>query len=176
MNVRELVGTSLVSNHLETKPHESAIDRIGALGRATDLGRALYHWAYGGDESSLRSAYRHLLRKAQRRTRVYKHHKEFSILEKVCQMVLFEWKNQLCGDCGGAGELVTEKLRMVCHTCSGSGKKRYSDEERIAALAIPVGSYPRWEKAVNDVWWIVTGADMDTEGCCLRQLEWRHRQ
>jgi hypothetical protein len=175
MNVRELVATSLLSSHLETQPHESAIDRIGALGRATDLGRALYHWGYAGDESALRSVYKHLIRKAQRRARVYRHHKEFPLLERICKMVLFEWRHPLCLDCGGAGELVAEKLRAMCQTCSGSGRKRYSDGERITALAIEPASYERWERVISDVWFIISDSDRDTEYRCHQQLEWGRR-
>lgn len=171
MNVRELVGTALLSTHLETRPYESAIDRVGALGRATDLGRALYHWGYAGDETSLRSAYKHLLRKAQRKVKVYRHHKEFPILERVCKMVLFEWRFPLCHSCGGAGELVTDQLRVICQTCSGSGKKRYSDEERMQALGVEAVSYAEWERAVAQVWLCVSSADLNAEHVCRHQLE-----
>src|SRR6185503_2564751 len=103
--MREAVGAALLSSHLETKPHESPIDRVGALGRATSLGSALWRWGYAGDTSSLGSALKHLLRKSQRRLRIYKGNKEFPVLINACKQVLYEWRYQNCQTCGGGGDI-----------------------------------------------------------------------
>lgn len=171
--MREAVGRALNSSDLSQQEYETAVDRVGALARATDLGRALFHWGYAGDETASRSAFKHLIRKAQRRTRVYKHHKEYPLLERVVKLVLYEWKYQGCIACGGAGEFVDEdkKLKIVCQNCRGSGKKRYSDSERIEALQVDVFTYKRWEANIALIWQVVTGADIAAAVVCRAQLE-----
>jgi hypothetical protein len=171
--MREAVGRALNSSDLAQHEYEAAIDRVGALAKATELGRALFHWVYGGDETASRSAYKHLLKKAQRKTRVYRHHKEFSLLEAVVKLVLYEWKYQHCIACGGAKEFMDEekKLKIVCQTCRGSGKRRYSDGERMDALKMDAFTYKRWERNISEVWHCVTGADISTAVVCRAQLE-----
>lgn len=167
------MGRALNSSDLAQHEHESAIDKVGALARATDLGRALFHYGYAGDESAARSAYKHLLRKSQRRVRVYRHHKEFNLLQRVVALALYEWKNQGCLSCGGAGQLVDEdkKLKISCVTCDGSGKRRHSDGERMASLRIDTFTYKRWEKNIAEVSLCLMGADTGAAYTCRMQLE-----
>lgn len=176
--IRETVGAALLSSHLETHDtHESAIDRIGALSRATSLGSALWRWGYAGDASSLGSALKHLLRKAQRRVKVYKGSKDFPLLLNTCRMVLYEWRFQNCQHCGGGGELESDfdltgkAITVKCNVCSGTGKKRYSDGDRMAALNIDPHVYAKWEKKIADVWICLAGSDGQTGAICREQLE-----
>ena len=177
MGLRESVAFSLLSTHLETQPHESAIDRIGALARSTALGSALWRWGFAGDASSLGSALKHLLRKAQRRVRVYKHHKDFPLLEATCKMVLYEWRYNNCQHCGGGGEIEADfdrtgkGTKITCHVCDGTGMKRYSDMERMAALNIESAKYAAWQKNISDVWVCLSAADCGTGAICTEQLE-----
>lgn len=174
MGIREVVGNSLLSAHLETSYRESPIDRVGALARASDLGRALWHLKYANDATAAPGAFKHLLRKAQRRTKVYKHHAEFELLKNVCTMVIHEWLNPQCSACGGGGEFVDEekKLRVACQVCSGVGKKRFSDGERMAQLNIEPSIYRRWEGHIASVWTCLSSADAQAGATCRQQLEW----
>lgn len=167
------MGRSLISSDLETQEYESAIDRVGALARATKLGSALWRYGYAGDETALKTAYNALLKKAQRRVRVYRHHKEFGLLERVVAMVLLEWKHQGCLTCKGAGQLVDDdrKLKISCATCGGSGKRRYSDGERISALNIDPFTYRKWEKNITEICLCLSGADVGAAYTCRAQLE-----
>lgn len=176
MGLKEAMGHSLNSSHLESlNERETDIDRVGALSRATKLGSALWRWRYAGDTKSAPSALSALLRKAQRRTKIYKHSKDFSILQRVCKLVLSEWYYPHCRECGGRGEFVDEsiRLRVVCKVCEGSGNHRYSDKERMAALGIQDSAYQVWSKRIAAVWLCLAGADAGTTMVCREQLERR---
>jgi hypothetical protein len=171
MGLRESIAHSLNSTHLEPSEFECAIDRIGALARTTALGSALWRYGYGGDESAARSVIKHLLRKAERRTKIYKHHDDFKLLKKTCVMVLHEWKYKGCMGCGGAGEISSEKLKVVCQPCGGTGLHRFSDQERMTALNIEREKYAAWQRNISDVWICLAGADGGTGAVCREQLE-----
>ena len=174
MNIRELVGTSLLSSHLETREEaESAIDRVGAISRATKLGSALWRWKYAGDNRAAPSALSALLRKAQRNTKIYRHHRDFTMLQSVCKLVLSEWYSPNCRECEGAREFVDEerRLRIVCAICNGTGLHRFSDEERAVSLKIHPRFYPPWADHVSSVWRCLAGADIGTSAICRVQLE-----
>lgn len=176
MGLREAVGSALLSSHLETiEERESAVDRVGALARATKLGSAMWRWKYALDASSQATALSALLRKAQRRTKVYKHHKDFPILMRACKLVLSEWYTPNCRTCGGRGEFVDEeqKLRIVCQSCEGLGTHRFSDRERIAALKVSPESYRVWADRIGQIWLCLAGADAGTSVVCRYQLERR---
>jgi hypothetical protein len=55
---------------------------------------------------------------------------------KIVEQSLYEYIFQFCHDCGGAGEVVINELKVPCGTCSGSTVKRYSDKERCARMKI----------------------------------------
>ncbi len=177
MGTRELVGSAILSNHLETKPHESAVDRVGALGCSTDLGRAMWRWAYADDARAVKSALHHLLRKARSRTKVYEAHTEHKTLERACLMVLLEWRHPHCRVCSGAGQVGADdhqgaKAMYVCHTCSGSGKHRYSDLERAQSLKLDAEDYRKgWERRVYQIWAILSTADLSVGPTVREQLE-----
>lgn len=172
LGIREAVGHSLHSSHLEPVfERESDIDRVGAISRASKLGSALWRWRYSGDSSAAPSAFSALLRKAQRRTKIYRHHKDFQILQRVCKLVLSEWYSPNCKVCKGAGEFTDEKLRIVCQACEGLGNHRYSDMERMSALGISRENYAKWAQRIADVWLCLSGSDAHTAMICRIQLE-----
>lgn len=172
--MRELIGCALLSSHLETvEERESAIDRIGALGRASKLGRALWHWKYAGDADSARSAYKHLVRKAMRRTKIYRHSRDFKLLEKICTAVLHEWLHPNCRTCGGKGAFIDEErnLKITCSTCSGSRLHRYSDQERAQALGVDPQAYRFIDKRFHTVVLCLHGGDSGVVYTVREQLE-----
>jgi hypothetical protein len=168
--MRELVGASLNSGNLEHKEYECAVDRVGALGRATDLGRALYHWVYAGDESAIRSCHQHLVRKARRYAKVPKHHSDHAILERLCLMLLHEWKNKHCRVCHGAAEVSAGGLRVICSKCGGSGLHAYVDGERMSAMKVDERTLSVWKKRIDIVWSCISGADVYANTICREQL------
>lgn len=178
MNMRELVGVSLNSAHLESKEHaEMPIDRVGALAKASDLGRALFHWGYAADENAVRGAHKHLCRRARNRTKIYRGHPDYKMLERVCAMVLHEWRFQGCKACLGAGSVASDFGRagsmatVACSTCSGSGKHRYADTWRMDYMNADSSLYRKWEKNIARVWDCVSSEDIMANRVCSQQLE-----
>jgi len=111
MGIREAVGAALLSTHLETQAHESAIDRIGALARAGKLGRALYHWAMRA--GALRgSGPPGDATQSRRRLRIGKFHEEHPTWS-CCQQAMREWYAPQCGCVRARARVVSNKLRLI---------------------------------------------------------------
>jgi len=172
MGIREAVGAALLSTHLETQAHESAIDRIGALARAGKLGRALYHWRYAGQARYAGPVLQEMLRKARRRLRIGKFHEEHPTLVRACQQAMREWYAPQCGMCQGAREVVSNKLRLICPVCAGSGMRRYSDAERLDALQVEPATYQAWEPRLRELLLILTERD----GAAARTIRMQLRE
>lgn len=58
------------------------------------------------------------------------------LAEKIAEQSLYEFIFQFCPDCGGAGEVIADDLKVSCGTCSGSRLKRYSDKDRCTRMKI----------------------------------------
>ncbi len=61
----------------------------------------------------------------------------------VARWALVEWVEDACGTCTGKGQIPMHQEAAEgrqgmkqCPTCSGIGKRRYSDEERLKALGL----------------------------------------
>lgn len=159
MPIREAVGAALLSTHLETQAHESAIDRIGALAHASKLGGLLYHWRYAGQGRYAGPVLREMLRKARRKLKIGRFHVDHPILVRACKQAMREWYAPQCSNCHGARETVMEKLRLVCPVCAGSGLRRYSDPERLEALRLDRSAYLAWEPRMRELLLILTERD-----------------
>lgn len=170
MPIREAIGAALLSSHLETQAHESAIDRVGALAHASKLGRLLYHWRYAGQGRYAGPVLAELARKARRRLRIGKFHEEHPTLIRACKQAMREWYSPQCGNCQGAREVVTNKLRLVCPVCTGTGLRRYSDIERLNALALDRAGYEPWNGRMRELLLILTERDGDAARVVRHQL------
>jgi hypothetical protein len=177
LNIRESVGRALISDHLESKHYESFIDRVGAHAWGSDLGRALWFWAVAGDERSAGSVFKHLLRKARNRLGISKGHRENKILELICVLVMYEWRYPGCLNCGGIGYVdgnfgaSGSMARIICHSCSGSGKHRYEDVMRMEFLKVDMERYKKFEGHISKVSAVLSVFDLDTVAICRKQLE-----
>jgi hypothetical protein len=66
--------------------------------------------------------------------------------DRVARQAITEWAAEVCASCHGAGQIVfaggKEGARptKICGTCSGSGKRRYSDKERQDAMGEALAS------------------------------------
>lgn len=170
MPIREAVGAALLSTHLETQAHESPIDRVGALAHASKLGRLLYHWRYAGQGRYAGPVLAELARKARKRLRIGKFHEEHPTLVLACKQAMREWYAPQCGNCQGAREVVTNKLRLVCPVCSGSGLRRYSDIERLLALKLDRAGLALWDGRIRELLLILTERDGSAARVVRRQL------
>lgn len=159
MGIREAVGAALLSTHLETQAHESAIDRVGALAHAGKLARLLYHWRYAGQGRYAGPVLQEMLRKARRKLRIGKFHVDHPILVRACKQAMREWYAPQCPDCQGAREIVSDSLRLICPRCAGSGLRRYSDPERLNALHLDRIGYQPWAPRMRELLLILTERD-----------------
>lgn len=172
MSARELIAHSLHSSHLESSDiREMPIDRIGALARATKLGRLLWRWKYAKQECR-GAVLSELLVKARKRTRIGKFHKEHSTLEKACRQGLLEWYSPQCRNCRGACEVMLGDKKMVCPQCNGVGVHAYGDRERVDGMGISQEEYDKvWERRLRDIFDIITANDASTGSEIFLQLE-----
>jgi hypothetical protein len=176
MAIRQAIGSALVSAHLETVPeHESAIDRVGALAHGSKLGRLLFHWKHAAQAAFAGPVRAELLRKARKRFRIARFHVEHERLVRACKQAMIEYYAPWCRECGGAGEVIAEKLRIVCHTCGGSGIRPCPDAERVAALKVDWNIYRNtWEPRMRELLLILDANDNGTAAQALHQLRDEH--
>ena len=170
--MRASVGAALNSAHLEPAEWECAIDRVGALARASKLGRLLYHWQYAGQDRFRGPVLAELTAKAGYRLRISRAHRDRRVLERACKQALVEYHGPNCPTCTGAGEVMSGPLRLSCEDCLGTGRHRYPDEERMRALHVDHEEYrDRWDARINQIIGILRRADGATTRECRRQLE-----
>ena len=169
--MREVVGAALNSGHLEPSDYrEVPIDRVGALARATTLGRLLWHWKYA-DQPIAHKVLPELVRKAQGRFQISRRHPDYTILIAASRQILVEWYFPKCRSCRGAAEQVIDRKRVQCPTCGGTGLHWYSDFERMDGLDLNRSSYRRWEPRLRDLHLIVSAADVGAVLTCRAELE-----
>jgi hypothetical protein len=156
MTLPELVAVSLHSNHWETLPHVSAIDRIGALGFGNVLGILLFHFKEGGVTMAAGPAYRHFVRILARRFNIKcvggRGNRQYNTLRRLAMQVMEEWMNPGCPKCQGLGALKVVRYQVgpeptlddvQCPLCGGQQVYKHSDYERAAALRLTSDAYLR---------------------------------
>lgn len=169
--MREIVAQSLGSAHLEqVEFKEVPIDRVGALARASKLGRALWHWRYAGQPCH-REVLALTVRKAQGRFQISRRHPDYEILIRASKQMLIEWYFPKCRSCRGAAEQIIDNKRVLCPNCEGTGLHRYGDYERIDGLGVDKQEYRRWEPRLRDIHLIISGADVGAVLRCKIELE-----
>lgn len=68
----------------------------------------------------------------------------------------------LCPDCGGAGEMMLEALRVVCETCEGRGLLPVSDRARAARIGRDEAAYRRTWRPMYE-WLLRLLSDAETK-------------
>lgn len=177
----EIVAFSLHSNHLESKEHECAIDRIGALGKAGDLAARLWHAKHGGIEQAIGYAQRLLVDAATKKLRMPKNTPKYARLIIACEQALYEWLTPQCRACGGSGWLMVPRYITVegadadipCSICSGVGVHRYSDEDRARGLGLSLERYrdEKWGGKMNAISRIIRDRDSWAKRTVANNLE-----
>lgn len=171
MTIREMIAVALQSRHLETRPAECAIDRIGAFAHAPKLGRLLWRWLDQG-EPLAHAVLEETLRKARRRFQIHRMHRDYPRLEKCARQALLEFTHPFCPTCRGLKEERVEERVIVCPHCRGSGLKRWSELERQAMIGSE--NYPVWGRRVDEILGMLAGASAATSLTCRVQLERKH--
>lgn len=162
MNLRETLGAAFESSDLSTRPGESDVDRIAAMGLVTHLGSKLWRLKYGNDPKAYKPAV--LLLAGRFRWKA-------GVLVRLCELAIKEWCLPMCGTCHGAKEIIEGDLRIVCAECEGVGVKRYTDRERERMLGIPPRAWDGWAKKYETVQAVVTNEEIRTNTVLNIQLE-----
>lgn len=131
MNLREAWAATHHAGLGWSPDVEKAIDRVAAGGFCHPLGLALWRARYQNDATALSEAQRRLERVVAGRYRELQ-----TIRRQMAKQVLREYLIEFCTVCLGAKEVVTAKLRVVCHACDGSGIRKYGDLERADRMSI----------------------------------------
>lgn len=181
MGIREQVGQAVNTSDLgEDDRYTTDVNRVAALGQAGKLGRLLWHWKYGRDETCAMPAFNLLVRRAAKRLRI-RHAGEagkadYETLRHVCAQVLQEWLHPHCRACNGAQQAVNERgVMTACPSCGGSGVHRYRDADRMRAARLGQHDYERaWARRFAEVMGIVTGCDIHSGAVVITQLNDDH--
>lgn len=146
--MRESLAKSVNAKNLEWDDYEKQIDRVAAMSSGTELGSMLLRTREGGQREF---AHRVMLIIASRLIKRFRLNRD--IAEKVSTQAIIEWCQPHCRTCGGARQMMTNKI-VECHTCNSSGVHRYTDMERRQFI----GSFGvRIEQALIEAHCIITG-------------------
>lgn len=125
-SLKEQVGTAINTSDLSSRPHESAVDRIAALGLSDPLGAALWRLRVGGDLRALKPAAVLLARRAREGFAENWKIGGAGVLLRVCRQILNEWLQDNCQACKGRGLVGLARggvkvERKTCQACQGTG-------------------------------------------------------
>lgn len=146
MNYRAILGRDLEST-LETLPHESPVDRIGAFARGSRLGTLLWRLKFAHDAKAYRPATLLLAKRESLQS---------TVGLRLVEMALNEWLLPQCSTCNGARELIVGPRRIICMECKGYGIRRYSNRERDRFLGYRFKPFAR---KYAHLWTTLSGED-----------------
>lgn len=155
--IEQIIAADLRSTHLESRPHESAIDRIGAFSKGNKLATLLWRWKYANDKNCAQPALNLLVRIAAEDFKLTGADPEYETLRRACKQALREWLDPQCIKCGGTGEVVLDARTLQCDTCDGMSVRRYSDGARQSALRVSDTEFPLWQKRLGKIAAVITG-------------------
>ncbi len=165
-HIQQLVVQALSSGDLEHDPLvETPVDRIGALAKAPELGRAVRHLQSHATAAQWNRARELLVRATFGRARVGRIH------GRLCEAVLLEREIGLCRKCVGRKFVIDGAVQKACTSCSGTGLWRHSDAERARSIGVPIGVYQKnWEPMFNRAHAKLSAANMATDREVYAQL------
>lgn len=132
MNLREAWAVTAIAGLGWSPDVERAIDRIAAGGFADETGLALFSARYQNSAMGYCTA----LWKLKQALRRQFHREEEYALHAIARQTLREYLVEFCTVCLGAKEIVEKKLRVVCHSCDGSGVRKYGERERAENMRL----------------------------------------
>lgn len=154
--------TSLSDDNLAWKEGSTMpIEHVAALSSASELGSDLLR-ARALDKQAHRRAILLLAHKAH----IASKRKRLTLSPAQAQIfaatAIHEVTQPQCQTCRGAKVMISGKLKIVCHQCSGVGLHRYSDRDRATLSGLTIEEWPKWEKAYHLVMRILRGNDNAT--------------
>jgi hypothetical protein len=168
-DLRILVARAVTGSDLsDSAVHETALDRVGALGFADPLGGALWRLKYARERKQQPRAVYLLARRSRSVAR------EEGLRWRLCWLVVDEWLDDCCESCGGRRFLVatTAEVTRVCPVCQGTGVKRHSDQSRMRLLGFDAATYRKWEGRLTGLHQKLADADSRVWRQVARQLGW----
>jgi hypothetical protein len=155
-DLRILVAAALNASDLSPSDlRETAVDRIGALAFADELGGALWSLKWGGNLRVYVIAERLLVKRSKPAT------PSNHMRGRLCRLALAEWFDDRCPNCHGRGTHMATPFAPVrhCEACDGSGKRPVSELGRAAALGVDIRLWRKWEPAYGVVQRKLTDAE-----------------
>jgi hypothetical protein len=142
---------------------------LGAIAHAPPLGRALWRYAYAGQERAGIEARWLLVHEAMRRWKW----PPTALLGHLAALAVLEWSNRQCLRCDGRGEYVGAQLRVMCELCHGTGLRRHSNRARREFMRTVGEAWSEpTERRLHRLLDVLTATDTETAGIVRRQLGW----
>lgn len=148
------------SSDLAQHEYRSAVDKIGALGRAPELGREWYHYKFadrGHGQAVLKNLLQAVMGSIGRMEIRYQTmataHPE--IVKSICMQIIAEQMYPICRRCKGRAYkenqeesgicfIVVDRKIVVCPDCDGVGVHKYTKMERANNVGLDIGGYVKW--------------------------------
>lgn len=154
---------------LQSNPdRETAVDLLGAAGRARGVGVDLWRTAFGLEKSAYYRLRKDILKQFRER---YPSEKE---AEKIVEQAIHEFCGPGCTDCDGTGQvgdLNLDKPRATCPTCNGTKIKRYTDVTRAGMMQLSYGLTKHLAFKIGWVTRLLSNHDKDTNRTMNNELE-----
>jgi len=136
-----LSGSDLSWSEGKTKP----VEYVAAMSAATRLGSDIFR-AADHDAHAMRRAVLQLMSLAAKKIG----RKGIGITSAQAQIMaaaaILELIHPYCTTCGGAREIMGEKIKVICPTCSGIGVRRYTDTERAKMVGVTPENWHKHER------------------------------
>lgn len=159
MNIAEILSVSVNEDNLAWKEGATMpVEYVAALSAASEIGSDLLR-VRALDKQAYRRVVLLLAHKAQmsgKRKRLFLSPAMAQIFA-VC--AIHEITQPQCLACHGAKVMITEKLKVICHSCGGIGLHRYSDKDRAKMCGLTVEAWPQWEPRYKMVMEILVSND-----------------
>ena len=136
-----LSGSDLSWSEGKTKP----VEYVAAMSAATRLGSDIFR-AADHDAHAMRRAVLQLMSLAAKKLGRNKLSITSAQAQTLAAAAILELINPYCTTCGGAREIMGEKIKVICPTCSGIGVRRYTDSERAKIVGVKPEDWHKHER------------------------------
>ena len=136
-----LSGSDLSWSEGKTKP----VEYVAAMSAATRLGSDIFR-AADHDAHAMRRAVLQLMSLAAKKLGRNKLSITSAQAQTLAAAAILELINPYCTTCGGAREIMGEKIKVICPTCSGIGVRRYTDSERAKMVGVKPEDWHKHER------------------------------
>lgn len=148
---------------------ETALDLIGAAGRAKSSGVDLWKACYGLEKTAYYRLRNDVLKKFRAR---YPRENE---AERIVEQAIHEFFGPSCAVCDGTGAVGALRLDQVerpkCPECLGTKIKRYTDVSRAAMMSLSYGKTKHLAFKISWVSKLLSNYDKDTNRVMNNELE-----